>query len=465
MRSALVPIAVSALILLAASCTRAPTSLLEACADAPCRAEQVLPAFDADPPGTLGILAGFEPLELEALLRHLIEARPDALESICRGLGSDSPAWGVCGRLRERPHLIRARVGPREPEREDRPAPGPSKRHPPVPDIELAVLGDPNQPRALPVGCEAGWPCVAEAAVTQLDGAGGIVPGQACYEGYTAESQRNECLFQVAEALAERQRWPAVGAVVRLCVAAGDFAHGCMHHSISKLMPDLPAADRAAPEDLVDTLAAIQSLRQAVGPDAADLYEDFFWSIWTTHSARRASKVDGRLLTLLPPQAAPHVRMAAAYEHLRRLGPTAWTSLPSLVDGLAEALADAGQPNPGTRHRASLWKARDFWPDDLLKASEQRIPAAFCMGPGRRPVSEDLQLDLQLAVLEASARMQPPPEASFYLAVFNGYGDDTLRWTALRLLGGLYPEELQKLDLEQEKVILRVRAEHPVKEH
>jgi hypothetical protein len=55
-----------------------------------------------------------------------------------------------------------------------------------------------------------------------------------------------------------------------------------------------------------------------------------------------------------------------------------------------------------------------------------------------------------------------PLNASFYLAVLNEHPEDIVRWTALRLLGARYPEELSHLELEQEPVLLRMRAASPV---
>ncbi len=447
-----------------AACSPSSTVDLGACQSAACRSQSVLLAFDTHPTDTLAVLTGLQTVEKESLLRHLVTARPQDIELICGGLmAPDGPGWGVCSRLRERPHLLHSKITLRDPERSTRPAPGPETRHPPSPSSRLETPTDPTAPSALPEDCQPGWPCVTEVAIRQLNSTRPIPPGQACLEGFVQEEKlRHECLFRVAEALAEGKRWKAAEPVLRLCASTGSFVHGCLRHTISTLMPDIPAADTAEPKHLQESLKAIDALRDAVDPEFADLYGDFFWAIWTTQSLRLSKRIDSSLLQLLPPEARPHVHMAAAYELLRRIDPMQRTDLASLVDRLEGRLAAPRQPGRVVHHRATLWNPPDFWPDDLQEGFEQKIPAAFCMGVGRRPTSDIPHLDLELAVLEATARLPTQPPARFYLAVLNEHPEDLVRWTALRLLGALYPEELSHLELEDEPVLLRMRVPFPV---
>ena len=414
------------------ACGPEPAQDIAGCGDAACRQQLLFTAFDADPVATVALLGGLEPVEQEALVRALAEQRPDALELSCGAVVSGSPAWGLCSRLRERPHLVRGRRGTPTQEQPQRSAPGPVSRHPPIPTQVAAPA------RAVVQGCAERFP--------------------------ELPASQDECLFQAAEALASAERWRATDRVVPLCVAAGDYVHGCLHHSIATMLPPLPAADLAAPEDLAETLQAVAALGQAVGADQAAAYESFFWGMWTLHSFRNAQQVDGRLLQVLPPAAVHHVRMAAALRWLQLRGGTLEPDLDLWVDALEAALAEPGSPSPGSRHQATLWKARDFWPDDLIRAGEQDVPAVFCLGPGRRPVSDDPQEDLRLALLEASARLGRPPGQDFYLGVAQGEGSPLVRWTAVRLLGALYPEALGQLDLTDAPTMLRLRAGSPLRE-
>ncbi len=403
---------------------------LSDCADPSCRQRLLLPAFSVDPVGTMASLGGLDPVEQETLVRALADAAPDALEASCQGVRPKTPAWNVCGPLLERPHLIRGRKAPAAQEPEERLAPGPGFHHPPVPSLEEGP-----KPQAV------------------LD----------CATSAASEAARNECIFHAAEELARSQRWRATGEILRLCVAAGHFVHGCTHHSIATLLPDVPAADAAAPEDLPQAEQALASLREAVGPDHAALYEDFFWALWTSQAFRNAGAVNGRLLQVLPEPAWPHVRVAAAYQLLRRAGMDAEPDLDAWTARFEAAMADPGTPRPGSRHRSTLWKARDYWPEDLRRAGEHQIPAAFCMGPGRRAVAAEAREDLQLALLEASARLEAPPAPEFYGAVVNSDAPLTVRWTALRLLGALHPTALQGLELDSEEELLLARLREPVR--
>lgn len=414
------------------ACGPQPASDLSGCGDAACRQQHLLTAFDTDPRATVALLGGLDAVEQEALIRALAEQRPDALEDSCGQVVAGSPAWAICARLRERPHLVRGRRGTAAEEQPPRAASGPYSRHPPIP-----------QPATAPP----------------------VATTQACVERFPGlPASQAECLFQAAEALAQSQGWRATGDVVSLCVAAGDFVHGCLHHSIATMLPPLPAADRAAPEDLAETHQAVDALARAVGEDHAADYRSFFWSMWTLHSFRNAQRIDGRLLQVLPPEAAPHVRMAAAFRQLQLRGGSMEPDLQVWTDALELALADPGNPAVGSRHRSTLWKARDFWPDDLIKAGEQNVQATFCLGPGRRPLSSDPREDLQVALLEASARLDRPPGQDFYLSVVQGDGSLLLRWTALRLLGALYPQAVATLNVDDQPPLLRLRAANPLRE-
>ena len=421
-----------ALLVLLPGCGPEPVTDLAGCPDATCRQQRLLGDFDADPVATVTLLGALESVEQEVLVRSLAEARPHQLEASCAAAAPQSPTWAICGRLKERPHLIWGKKSPAPEAKAPRAAPGPDSRHPPVPSI----AGGEVQPAA-----------------------------QECARRFPdLPAGRDECIFQGAEALARAEGWQATADVLGLCVAAGEYVHGCQHHTIATLLPPVPAADRAAPEDLEATHQALAALRDAVGPDLADAYEGFFWSLWTIHAFRHAAAVDGRLLQVLPPVAHPHVRVTAAYRAMQLSGVEAHPGLEGWVSALSDALAQPGTPRPGGLHEVTLWKARDFWPADMRRAGEHEIPAVFCMGPGRRAVADAPGEDLEIAVLEASARLEAPPPAAFYAEVVAQHSSLTTRWTALRLQGALYPHTLAELDLDVAPELLRARADKPVRE-
>jgi hypothetical protein len=438
-----------AVALVALSCGQPAPPGFADCPDATCRVATVEQAYQADPAGTTALLGGLDAVEQEVLVVALGRAHPEALSSLCDGLSADSAAQASCRKMQQRPHLAQAApAAPAAPATAEttREAPGPARRHPPVPS--------PADPPAS--SCEALPPCTCDSA--------GQRPGAACEAKPSAALQR-ECYFAEAEALAGRCRWQQAPWVLWLCARSEGFANGCVHHSVSLMLPDLPAADAASQQDAAEASRAAAAIEAAVGPELAPQYRDLFWALWVGRATHHAVTMDGRLLQVLPPEAWPHVRASVAYELLRREGLAQGATLADAVALVQARLDQPGAPRGGPRHAPTIWKARDFWPEDLVTAREGQIPAGFFMGPGRRAVVPDAALDLRLAVLEASARLERPPAPSFYSDVILDQGQHlVLRWTALRLLMGVHPQELPRLDLSAAPGALRSRALAPAPE-
>lgn len=436
------------LVTLALSCGQRVAPGFADCPDAACRLAEVEAAYQADPMGTTALLGALDPVEQEALVVALGRAHPEALASLCGGLPADSAALGSCLKMQARPHLAQAApAAPAAPVEATttREAPGPARRHPPVPSPAEPPVG----------GCEALPACACDT---------GQRPGAACETKPSVALQR-ECFFAEAEALAGRCRWEQASWVLWLCARSEGFANGCVHHSVSLMLPDLPPADAASPADAAEAGRAVAALDAAVGPQLAPQYRDLFWALWVGRATHHAVTMDGRLLQVLPAAAWPHVRASVAYELLRREGLAQDAGLADAVALVQARLDEPGAPRGGPRHAPSIWKARDFWPEDLDTAREGQIPAGFFMGPGRRAVVPDAAMDLQLAVLEASARLQRPPSPGFYSDVILDEGEHlVLRWTALRLLMGVHPQELPRLDLSTAPGALRSRALAPAPE-
>jgi hypothetical protein len=430
---------------LALGCGQPAAPEFAACPDGSCRLATVEQAYIADPQGTMALLADLDPVEQEALVVALGRAHPEALASLCDGLPADSAALGSCRKMQQRPHLAQATPAatPVATPTATREAPGPAGRHPPVPS--------PAAPSA--AACEAQPACVCDDA--------GQRPGQACEAKPSAAMQR-ECWFAEAEALARRCRWEQAPWVLWLCARSEGFANGCVHHSVSLMLPDLPPADAAGPADAAEAGRAVVAIEAAVGAEQAPLYRDFFWALWTSRAAHHAVTMDGRLLAVLPSEAWPHVRDAVAFETLRREGLPPGASLADAVALVRSRLEQPGTTREAPRFAPTIWKARDFWPQDLDTAREGQIPAGYFMGPGRRAVVPDPDLDLALAVLEASAQQSPPPPSDFYsVVVMDDQRHLVLRWTALRLLIGIHPQALPRLDLSTAPGALRARAMAP----
>ena len=257
-------------------------------------------------------------------------------------------------------------------------------------------------------------------------------------------------------AVLTRRRWGWLGGALRLCAMTESLAPGCVHHVVAASFPDVPRADQAAPEDLETSMRVLANLRETVGTDLADLYTDFFWATWTAHSVQEVDAIDGRLLQVLPPEAVPHIRVALAWALLRERDRQDW-ALDALVDELEQRLADPGTPRAGSLRDVGDVRPRDTWPRDLQGSDEDTIPAAFCMGVGRRAVSPEPRTDLAIALLEAAARLQHSAPPEFYLSVVGSDHPLWVRWTAARIAQQLSPGSLATIDPDQVPPLVRAR--------
>ena len=297
--------------LLLLSCT--PADPWEACGTAACRAEGALEAFQQDPVAFARTLSDLEEPERVALMRVLADQGLD-LSSFCgREDMAQLATSRLCERLQERPHLG---VVAKRTETAERRAPGPAFDTLPIPDVA---------PRSEP-GCEG-----------------------------HAEVARQECLFHAAEERIEAGRVEGVEEAIGLCVGAGELAAGCLHHVIATLVPAAPPADAPGLGDIALARDVLASLVAVLG-DEGGLYADYFWSLWTYHSFRRADFVTGDLLDLLP-EVMPHIHYAASWRLLGD-GVAGTATLDSLVAVLDERLAVRNGSRQGITggERGTLYK-------------------------------------------------------------------------------------------------------------
>lgn len=108
---------------------------------------------------------------------------------------------------------------------------------------------------------------------------------------------------------------------------------------------------------------------------------------------------------------------------------------------LQQVLSAEAAPLPERSARRAdvpLRKYPDLWAHD--QGEEEGIPAAFCLGPGRRPLAPQESLDLQLVVLEAAARRRDPAPDSLWLDASRPERHEWVRWTASRIASQLRPE-------------------------
>jgi len=414
----------------------------ERCADLDCRKALVASAIDADPAAAARDIGALEPVAQLALVRHLADASPTRLSALCAALDADTPAAERCARMAMRPHLktpaaIRKVFGGA------RAAPGPSSGHLPPPKVSPLQWTEPDAQQIAHVlgDCVAGTTCVEERAFVYARERNLQQVAVACTAGFPDLPVASaECWFGSAEALARRERWRAFADVMRLCAQTGPFVPACMDHTLALSLPAVSPADRPTAETTERVARGIDGIAEVVGQELAGLYADRLWAQWVNNAFFRAERVTGHLLAALPPQATPHVRAAAAAALITEVGEA--PSLDGWTAQLAAALEQTGPvvPSGGRIFDMTLRKARDMWGSDRPDG-EGEIPAVFYLGPDRRALGATPQDDLQIAALEAAARLSPPPPASFFIDIARSDRALEVRWTAARHASVLFPRE------------------------
>jgi len=392
-----------------------PTGDWTACSDPHCRSQLLPEAWRRDPDAVTATLLDLDPLAQEAALRTLAAHEARALQQLCPQLRG--PVADTCRKLVERPHLSMELPPDASTDVPTRQAPGPSGAHLPRPPT-------------------AGRADIHSAAL--LDAL------RAC-DAQPAGPARDECSFQAAEAWVRDGGMDHWAEGMAACATSGPFLLPCAQHLLNLATPPASPAD-APTADAVATLAAAeQQLAGIVGPDLAPLYVDRLRAHWVAAAFRGADRVTGHLLDALPADGAPHVRMAAAWTLLLRPDadtPGVDAGLDALVASVETHLADRGPvlAEAGRNIAAELSKPADLWPADQ-GAAEALIPAVSCLGDGRRALGPSEREDLQIAVLEAAARLSPPaPRAVFLDGAAEGRSP-IVRWTAVRLGRGVYGPE------------------------
>ena len=425
------------LLFLLLGCTDAPApepaSAWTACPDPMCRHEILAQSWQTEPDVVLASLPGLDPIEQQTLVQFLLTSHPQQQPTICGALPADSPGGQHCARIKARPHLTQSKnrqVTAFTP----RPGGGPSR------NILLPPRAEPAswlRREKIALGeCGKDTTCVTEkASNTALEG-DLETAGTICRSGVSSlEETYWECLFETAEVIARTKRSSQWAQAVTLCVATQSFVHGCLHHTLTLAMPDIPPADSFSAADIEAARQAAADFSAAVGGgELGGLYADRMWASWTWQAYFHADEITGQLAAVLPEAAQPHIRLAAAYRMLESR--TDWSvSLDALSTDLQSTLARQTPPeSDGKTHRPTSRKRPDFWPED--QAHEDTIPAIYCTGDSRRATDPDPSIDRMLAILEASGRLKnsSPPADFFARVIQDTAAPEVVRWTAARIL-------------------------------
>ncbi len=435
-----------------------------ACEDDACRSQELEQAWGADSTRLLSGIGELPSLEQEILVRVLVQTHARDVAAICGGLVAGTPGSERCRRMHLRPHLVMGQH--REPpEPPPRPGGGPPTTGLPVPAPSLQ--GWPNAPDLqeldkLVSSCQDDSQCIGTAVHQAASSGRAQLAAGLCEARYATQPEFEwECNFDAAELLLQHHGAPRAADALRLCAVSGSFAKGCTHHVVGASVPLAEASDVPTTAGIAVATDALGHIQQAVGERDSATWTDAYWSVWTYRSFMSAHSVTGSLSDMLPSEAMPHVRVAAAYR-LLRTHPEAWSQdLEDLRDLLQQRLARREAPtSPDSADLPQHGRLKSFWMHDF--PGEEFIPAASCLDSSRRPISEDPALDSALALLEAAGRVEPPPPAPWLKDIVLSERDPLLRWTAARVLQKLHADQAPSISLEglPRLVAGRLQARH-----
>ncbi|MCB9779297.1 MAG: hypothetical protein H6742_12090 [Alphaproteobacteria bacterium] len=408
------------------------------CADLDCRRAAVAKAWPEDPAAVRAeVQAEGDALVRASLVEAVFEAHPGA------GLCTELPA-GIVRRRCERVDADAARWTLDELD----------------PTAQAAAIGPAF--RSLAAGPTARLPGLSTA--TPARDCGNEVPEHSCLVERAREAARTgdlhgaaaacqavgdvrwqpACMVEAAELGCRTQTVEHCGIAAELCLGAGAWQVPCLEH-VAETVATLADPATQAPSTAAATGASARgwaALRQRttelelrLGP--LDLLRahrlvDRVWAESARLSYGRASVLVGDPLDQLPADARPHVRAAVAWRIVDAEPPA------SLSDGAAAVVEALGQR--GARGRDRLLERNhpspvDLWTDDL--PGEDELPWVAYLGPARRAVSSDPEIDARVVVLEAAARTSPPAD----WMLVEGLHDPAriVRWTAARLLAAIEP--------------------------
>ncbi|MFT5681973.1 MAG: hypothetical protein ACI8RZ_002891 [Myxococcota bacterium] len=429
-----------------------------ACPDPICRHEGLAQSWQTEPDAVLATIPTLDPVEQLTLVQFLLTDHPQQQQQICAALPAESPGGKHCARAKARPHLTQSKhrqITTFTP----RPGGGPSRNILPPPKSEPAAwlsrdridLGD----------CGKDAECVTERATNTALSGDLNAAGTICRSGASSmEEVYWECLFETAESLSRTKRSAQWSQAVVLCNATESFVHGCLHHTLTLAMPDIPPADGFSTENIEAATQAAADFSAAVGGgELGALYADRMWASWVWQAYFHTETVTGQLVPALPEAAQPHIRLAVAYRMLEDR--TDWsTSLADLLAALDSNLARQDPPqSTGKVHRPTSRKRPDFWPED--HAHEDTIPAIYCTGDSRRATDPDARIDAMIAILEAAGRLKSPPPSDFYARVIqDSTAPEVVRWTAARILSARDPAAAASLVVPDATPLIAGRLRH-----
>lgn len=417
---------------LAAACSRPAPERLTDCADSACQQAWVLERWPKDQDAVLNALHELDdPVAVVALSRTLTTAFPGTIQRLCDVL-PPGPAQQDCRDRNMRPHLQDLTV----------PADGAVADDPEGEQHRLGPTVAVTSPWTAVAGAELscgplGRVCQATAALDRAAD-GDLAAAAAACNAISDRTWRAECYFQAAEA-GVKGKGEQPGEAVGLCLGASTFAGRCLTHVLRELgtrAPRAGAADREGWDIIVKAQEASTRALSVQDPPLAASFRGQLWAYSARFSYAQDLTVTLAPLDLLPEEAAPHVRAAAAWRvwGLESGPPRDLAGWEARLAELAATRSSTPRPGraPEVRH-GSRWM--DLWRTSYQ--GEDKLPRVFFLGPVYRASSADPSEDLLICLLEAAARGQPPGRTLLGEAL--DHPSALVRWTAVRLLQGVDP--------------------------
>ena len=381
--------------------------------------EALVEAWKADPDSVPDrLMAITDPEARFATLSALLVAHPEiAAGVLCEKL-PDGPEREQCSRTAARPHLW-----------SEAPAQAPSGRTHPTPTAMPSPLADVV---AVASDCAGQRACVMKAAAT-AGGKGDVERAAGLCRGLDGARWAEECTFRAAERVvsgaAGLQRYPDA---VSLCALSGDFIGDCLAHLHAptlRLTPEA-SAEAAAWDSVKRNAERVQGFWASTDPTFARQTLDRMWVASLLRAYSGVREITGDPLDALPADAAVHVRSAAALSWMLRSEPESLAEAVEAVEAALLVRRGKGRRKAGSPPS----NLPDFWPPGLTTT---HAGVAY-PGRSRRARSEDVSIDLHLAVLEAAARTDPPKTA--LLTEGLEHESAVVQWTAERLQARETPE-------------------------
>ena len=332
--------------------------------------------FATEPQGVIAELRVMDELARLDVVMELIEQYPDKASELCPLLSGD--ARKRCVSISERPHLWSEK----------------KEETPPL-----------SRSDAVQTNCQKGTQfrfCLEE-EVKQSIRKGKIDHIKGLCANIEDEKWFSECLFTAAEQATRHRGAHGYAEGVELCMEAGSFSGNCQEHLIMMLAKNAPSAH-------VETMtewAPIQSASSAVRAawswrdrEKMELFQERLWSEAIGVAYTGIKPVTGEPFDVLSTEFHPHVRSALARRLLQIDAPQTH-KLSTWVE-LAQKCAKKRAGSKRSRDIESRFQAAP----DLWESSIQEYNIAY-MATSRRLVSEDVEIDFTIAVLEAAARIPP----------------------------------------------------------